>query len=332
MPLPDDAAGHVAVTGGTGFIGSQLVYRLAKSGARVRALARRPGHTLPAPLRDPAVSLIQGDLADQGALARLVQGAAVVYHLAGYAKPWARDPDTFHRVNARGTRAVCEVCRSGGAGRLVYVSTNLVEVEGRPERVLTGYQRSKIEAETIVGEFVAAGGDAVIVRPARVYGPGRLTEANAVTRLLRLYRAGLFRFRLADRGARGSWVHVDDVVGGMIAAAARGRRGVAYILGGENASLAELLAIAGSVIGSERVVFSLPAALARAVGRAVEVFGMFGVTPPITRNWVDLFLLDWPSSSDRAREDFGYAPRGLRDGVRQTVAWLAAGRPLWTDL
>jgi farnesol dehydrogenase len=305
------------------------MHRLTRAGARVRALARRPPHTLPAPLRDSAVTIVPGDLADGRALARLVEGAAVVYHLAGYAKPWARDPNTFARVNVRGTQAVCTACRAGGVGRLVHTSTNLVETGGDPARILTTYQRTKIEAEAVVGAFVAEGGDAVIVRPGRVYGPGRLTEANAVTKLVRQYMAGLFRFRLADGDARGSWVYVDDVVDGMVAAAARGTTGRAYTLGGENASLRDFLRVLADVTGGGRVVVPLPPALARGGAALMEALTIFGVAPPITREWVDLFLLDWPSDSEAAARDFGYRARGLREGLAATVAWLRTGRPLW---
>jgi nucleoside-diphosphate-sugar epimerase len=322
--------GPIAITGGTGFIGSLLVRRLTRSGATVRALARRPASELPAPLRAPDVTLIPGDVSDRSALARLVDGAAAVYHLAGCAKPWTRERAEFARVNVLGTQNVLDAARSARVGRVVHTSTNLVEGTDRPDRILTAYQRTKITAEAAVREYVAAGGDAVIVRPGRVYGPGLLTDANAATRLVRQYLAGVFRFRLADGDARGSWVYVDDVVSGMVAAAERGWRGAAYTLGGENASLGTLLEVLADVSGRRRTVLPLPATLARGVAGATTAMAIFGIAPPITRDWVDLFLLDWPSDSHAATHDLGYQHRSLHDGLTATVAWLRAGRPLWT--
>jgi len=305
------------------------VHRLSRAGADVRALARRPAARLPAPLRAPGVTLVPGDVSDRAALDRLVDGASTVFHLAGCARPWTRDPTEFARVNVLGTQRVLDAAQRAGAGRVVHTSTNLVEFADQPERILTSYQRTKLAAEAAVQEYVAGGGDAVIVRPGRVYGPGLLTEANAVTRLIRQYLAGVFRFRLADGDARGSWVYVDDVVSGTIAAAERVTGSTAYTLGGENASLGTFLDVLAQVSGTRRTVIPLPPGAARAVASGLRAVGIFGVAPPITRDWVDLFLLDWPSNSETAARDLGYAPRTLRDGLASTVAWLRAGRPLW---
>ena len=317
------------MTGGTGFIGSQLVHRLSRSGVAVRALARRPAGELPAPLRAENVTLVTGDVSDAPALRQLVEGAGVVYHLAGCARPWTPDPSEPVRVNVLGTQHVLEAARHAGVARVVHTSTNLVEGADRPERILTSYQRTKITAEAAVQEYVAAGGDAVIVRPGRVYGPGPLTEANTVTRIVQQYLAGTFRVRLADGDVRGSWVYVDDVVSGLTAAAARGRRGSAYTLTGGNASMREFLDVLAEVSGRQRRVAALSPGLARAAADAMETLAIFGIAPPITREWVELFLLDWPSESDAAARDLAVETRSLRDGLAATVAWLRAGRPLW---
>jgi len=305
------------------------VHRLTGSGIAVRALARRPAADLPAPLRNPAVTLVSGDIGGEAALQRLVDGAEVLYHLAGCAMPWTPDPAEYERVNVLGTRRVLGAARGAGVGRVVHTSTNLVEGADRPGRILTAYQRSKVAAERVVREYVASGSDAVIVRPARVYGPGLLTEANAVTRIVRQYLAGTFRFRLADGDVRGSWVHVDDVVTGMLAAAAHGTPGAVYTLTGANASMRDFLETLAEVSGVHRRVVALPPAAARLAADALTALAIFGIAPPITREWVDLFLLDWPSDPDTATRDLGLEPRDLREGLADTVAWLRAGRPPW---
>ena len=326
--LRDDV---VAVTGGTGFIGSHLVHRLATDGARVRALARRPAAELPAPLRLPGVELVPGDIADAAAVARTVRGAGIVYHLAGCARPWARDPTEYHRVNVVGTELLCDAAAAAGVSRIVYASTNLVEpAENGAERpLLTAYQRTKAAAERVVRDHVARGRHAVMVRPGRVFGPGPLTPANSVTLLIDQYRRGVFRTRLADGGARAAWVFVGDVVEGLLGAARAGRAGEAYTLGGANLSVREFLRIVGDVTGRKRVVVPLPIPLARLVAGIAELTARFGATPFITRDWVDLFARDWPSSSAPAERDLGYAPRPLRDGITATVRWLERGGDPW---
>jgi dihydroflavonol-4-reductase len=100
-------------------------------------------------------------------------------------------------------------------------------------------------------------------------------------------------------------------------------------LGGANLSVAEFLGIVADVTGRARVVVPLPVAVARAVAGIAETAARFGGTPFITRDWVDLFAHDWPSSSALAERDLGYAPRPLRDGIATTVRWLETGADAW---
>jgi farnesol dehydrogenase len=327
MSPPDGTL--VAVTGATGFIGSRLVRRLGDEGAPVRILSRRAAGTHPVH-RD--VEVVEGHLGDDRAVERLVSGATTVYHLAGLAGVWSRDVNAFHQTNVRGTARLLAASGAAGVLRFLHTSTNLVEVNpavaGGP-RILTAYQQSKFEAETLVRERAPTGLDAVIVRPTRVYGPGPMTEANAVTRIIDLYRRGLFRLRLDDGDARGNYVFVDDVVEGMILAARHGTPGMAYTLGGENASMSGFLATITRVTGSRHAVARLPIPVARGVARLMEAAAMFGLSPLITRDWVELFATDWPSSSTTSERDLGYRPRPLAEGVRLTVEWLRAGNPLW---
>jgi len=300
-------------------------------GAQVQALARRPAATLPEPLRHPAVTILRGDLSSAEAVAATVGGASLVFHLAGCAKPWARDPGEYTRVNVNGTDLVCRAALESGARRLVHTSTNLVEPGDAPGRKprLTAYQRTKAEAEDRVAGWVARGLHVTIVRPGRVFGPGPLTPANAATQLIDQYRRGLFRFRLADGGARGSWVFVGDVVDGMIAAAERGQPGSAYTLGGENLPVRGFLAAIASVTGRRYRTLPLPVTAARGAAALAEWSARLGATPFITRDWVDLLAQDWPSSSVLATTELGYAPRPLRDALQETIRWLEAGGGTW---
>lgn len=324
----------VAVSGGTGFIGERLVRRLVRSGARVRVLARRrPGRETPAAVfgDDPPSNLevVWGEISCRTALARLVQDAKLVFHLAGCALPWTRDPTEFERVNVTGTRNLCEALPRTGEARLVHVSTNLVaHPRHDPDAAeLTAYQRSKRDGEGVLRDFVTAGGDAVIVRPTRVYGPGRLSQANSVTRVIDLYRRGRFRLRLADGGARGNYVYIEDVIDGLLAAARSGRPGATYILGGENATLEQLLGHVSETTGRRHRVISVPLPLARIVALGAEFIANLGTTPFISREWVRLLAYDWPESCDTAIKELELRMTPLAEGVRATVQWLAAGRP-----
>lgn len=305
----------IVITGATGFIGAHLVERLLQGGQRVRLLVR-PSARRHAALREPEV--VWGDVQDPSAVHRAMEGADVVYHLAALARAWARDPHDFTRVNVEGTQNVCAAARDCRVERLVHVSTELVD-GGQ-----TLYQRTKRAAEQVVQDHVAGGGDAVIVRPTRVYGPGPLNPANSVTRIIALYRRGLFRLRIADGGARANYVYVADVADGLIRAAERGTKGTAYVLGGENLTLPQFLDLVSGALGRRYAVVAVPKLAARVVARACALGGLLGVEPVITPEWVNLLAQDRPMSSAKAEAELGYRPRGARDGVAATVAWLTA--------
>jgi nucleoside-diphosphate-sugar epimerase len=323
--------GLALVTGATGFIGRHLVAALLAAGKPVRVLVRaKPGRsptaTDPVPLpfpvspQTPGAELAWGSLDDAAAVERAARGVDTIFHLAGCVRAWARDPREFMTVNVAGTQAVLRAALACGTSNVVHVSTELVQ-EGIEDR--TAYQRTKRAAEALVAGYVGQGRRAVIVRPTRVYGPGPLNAANSVTRVIDLYRRGLFRVRIADGGARANYVYVEDVVDGLLRAAASGANGAAYLVGGENLTLPELLAVVAEASGATHAVVPLPRPVARVAAGLCELGALAGIEPPITRDWVALLTEDRPMSSARAQAELGYAARSAREGVGATVKWLA---------
>jgi nucleoside-diphosphate-sugar epimerase len=176
------------VTGATGFVGSHLVETLLAQGHRVRGLVRSPAKAQG--LGIPGVDWVRGDLTDLAALRQGVDGADVVYHVAGVVA--ARSLDEFLAVNRDGTARVLEAARPSGA-RMVLVSSLAAAgpaprdrplLGDEPPRPVSNYGRSKLAAETLVRESSLPW---VIIRPPAVYGP-RDTE------MLRLFKTVGFGF------------------------------------------------------------------------------------------------------------------------------------------
>jgi nucleoside-diphosphate-sugar epimerase len=322
------------VTGATGFIGARLVEELVRRGSPVRALVRSTSRT--DGIRRPGVTLIEGDVRAPETLRPALAGCGRLFHLAAYARNWARDRATFFEHNVAGTRNVLAAARAAGVEKVVVTST-IVTLGATPPGVVgeetmtratptffTAYEESKTEAERETLAAAAEGLPAVVVNPTRVFGPGALTEGNSVGVMIDLRLRGRFPFLLAGGVNVGNYAFVEDVVRGHVVAMEKGRPGERYILGGENVSLKELLDLVDRVSARRHLTISLPAAVARAYAHIEERKARWlGVYPRITPGWVATFLHDWAFASAKAERELGYAPTPLVEGVRSTYEWLS---------
>lgn len=178
----------LAVTGGTGFVGSHFLDIALAAGHEVNALTRRPQ-----PARD-ALKWIEGSLGDHPNLETLVRGADALVHVAGVLN--ARDPAEFERGNVQGTLAILAAATAAGITRFVHVSSLAAR-----EPKLSNYGASKAKAEELVR---GSGLDWAIVRPPAVYGPGDRET-------LELFRMAKLRLMLLPPRGRVSIIHVDDL-------------------------------------------------------------------------------------------------------------------------
>lgn len=169
----------VGVTGATGFIGQALVPALLHAGHGVKVLTRSSaklqGHSWA-----NEVTVCEGTLNDEAALASFCTGCEIIIHLAALAHTGdARDAE--HEVSSvAGTRHLLQAMTTIGVGSLVYISS--IKASSRPDA--GGYALSKHRAEGMVIAAGARGLKAVILRPAIVYGPGM--KGNLPTWLRRL--------------------------------------------------------------------------------------------------------------------------------------------------
>jgi nucleoside-diphosphate-sugar epimerase len=187
---------RIAVTGGTGFVGSHLVDAALAAGHEVIALTRRDQ-----PPRE-RVSWISGDLHDRAALERLVDEADAVIHVAGVIS--AQGAAAFEKGNVEGTLAMLAAATAGGVRRFVHVSSLAAR-----EPNLSLYGASKAKAEGLVH---GSGLDWAIVRPPAVYGPGD----RETLELFRMARLGVM---LMPPKGRVSLIHVDDLARLLLALA-----------------------------------------------------------------------------------------------------------------
>ncbi|MDR0869598.1 MAG: NAD-dependent epimerase/dehydratase family protein [Planctomycetaceae bacterium] len=331
--------GKIFITGSTGFIGTKLIEKLLERGFSVRALARKPPEQ--PKTRFPACYLeyVQGDITDIESLRRGMDGCQYVFHLAAYAKNWAKNKSTYEKVNIEGTQKVFQVAQELNVERIVYTSTIVTlgytpkgvigdETMPRVPKCFTQYEETKTRMEQEALQWVHRGLPLVIVNPTRVYGPGLFSESNTVSILINDYRKGRFPF-LLNRGVNiGNYGFVDDVAEGHILAMQKGRIGERYILGGGNCSLEELFKTVDKVDGKKRfqlkIYWVIPMLVANFLQRMAEWFGAY---PPLTPDWVRTFLVDWAFTCKKAQQELGYTITPLEEGIRRTCQWLDEQTP-----
>ena len=324
------------VTGATGFIGANLVRFLLAKGHTIRALCRPTSNT--AVFDNQPVHIYPGDILDLSSLERAVQDCDYVFHLAGYAKNWAKRPETFFDANVTGTRNVLQASIRADVKKVVFTSSCMtfgpssnmptVESHKRTAGFFCEYERTKFYAEQVATDYVESGLPVMVVNPTRLFGPGLLTEGNFVTKMIRSYLHGRWRAILADGSAIGNYAFVDDVVRGHWLALEHGQPGQKYILGGEDLSLNEFFAILAHISRKQYKMIHVPAWLVMAFSNFLAVIARrFGIHPLFTPDWVRVMIQDWAFSSKKAERELGLPITPFREGLRKTVEWLTNGSP-----
>ncbi|RSD10801.1 SDR family NAD(P)-dependent oxidoreductase [Amycolatopsis eburnea] len=315
----------IAVTGGTGFLGTHTVAALLRRGHRVRLLARDPGRV------PSTVDAVAGDVTDPAAVARLVEGADGLLHAAGVYTFDSRRRDEVWRVNVEGTSAVLDAARRAGTGRIVHVSTvgalfptrepsiGPASPVGAPREA---YLAAKAEADRIARGHREAGAPVTITYPPALLGPDdpHLGDQNA--RLRDLLR-GLMPMWPSGGLPIGDVRDSAELHAWLFDAAAPGP---AYFGPGHFLSTREYLAAVRAATGRRLPAVFLPARAMFPVGRAADLLQRaWPWHVPAQYGALYVCATAVPVEPGAPRGDVPARP--APETVRDTVAWLhATGR------
>lgn len=326
---------RILVTGGTGFLGRHVVWRLNASGHDVVFSGRNARHaeTVIAGAsradRETRFIMIEHGSAHSHALMHeAAAGVDAAVHCAALSSPWGRS-EAFHKANIESTQEIVDACRAQSVPRLVHISTpslyfdfrdrlDIREDEPLPSPV-NDYARTKGIAEQRVMQSPL---DSVIaLRPRAIIGP---YDATLLPRLLRVARVS--RLPLMRGGnALIDLTYVDNVVDAVeLALTADLRRAVVNISNGEPMHVRTLFAMLADAFGIELRVRRIPYPVVDAVAALLEwaASSRPDWEPPITRYSVGLLAYSQTLDLTRARDLLGYTPRvTLADGIRRTAIW-----------
>jgi nucleoside-diphosphate-sugar epimerase len=290
----------IAVTGGTGFIGSRLLDRVIETDHQVRALARRAMR----PRR--GVTWIDGALDRPDSLDTLVQGCEAVIHIAGLLN--GRTAAEFDAVNVEGTKAVVAAAKKAGIRRFIHVSSLAAR---HPE--VSMYGASKARSEEVVQ---ASGLDYAIVRPPAVYGPGDKETRD----LFRMARLGIVAL---PSGGRLSLIHVDDLVSLLLALCRPDASSGLIVEPSDGADLSqrEFARKLGIAVGRRILAFRVPRVVMDAGARIDEL--VRGREAKLTRDRAAYFAHpDWTADSTKGVPHSLWRPSIPSDeGLAATARW-----------
>jgi dihydroflavonol-4-reductase len=318
------------VTGASGFVGSAVARALVADSLAVRLLVRPTSPR--ANFEGMDCEIAPGDMRDPVSVSAAMKDVRYLFHVAADYRLWARDPQEIVRNNREGTRIVMQAARAAGVERVVYTSSvatltprddggDADESHRASEGSAIGaYKKSKVAAERVVEAMAADGLPAVVVSPSTPIGPrdirptptGRIIVEAASGRMPAFVDTGL------------NLVHVDDVANGHLLALRKGRIGETYILGGQNATLKEMLAEIARLVGRKPPRIRLARGPLYPLAYAAEAMArLTGREPFVTVDALDMSKHLMFFSSAKAERELGYAARPYREALESALSWFS---------
>ncbi|MFA6029061.1 MAG: hopanoid-associated sugar epimerase [Elusimicrobiota bacterium] len=320
------------VTGGTGFVGANLVRLLLEKGLRVRALARKGAelHNL----KGLPVELVTGDLLDRASLREGCRGVRYVFHVAADYRIWVPDPQAMLAANVDGTRNVIEEGHAAGAERIVHCSSVAAIKPPRPgsltpsdegseyrdpSEIVGVYKKSKWLSERAALELAAKGAPVVVVNPSTPIGPWDVKPTPTGAIVVNFLNRRMPSY--VDTGL--NIVHVRDAALGHWLAALKGRVGERYILGGQNLTLKQSLDLLAQITGLSAPRFRTPYAVAWAFA-AVDTARcrVTGALPIAPLDAVRMSRYHMFYDASKAVRELGLPQTPAREAFKDAVEWF----------
>jgi dihydroflavonol-4-reductase len=317
------------VTGGTGFLGLNLVDALLAAGWTVTALHRTTSNV--ERLRSRGVTLAEGSIGDRASLDRAIpEGCDAVFHVAGNISQWSGDTAQQRRDNVDGSRHVGEAALAMKVGRFIHTSSvsawgapasprlsESVPQRGGESRV--NYERTKYEGEQEVKKLVERGLAAVIMNPCHIVGP---FDENGWSSMLRLVHEKKLPGIPPGSGA---FCEVGAVARAHVAAVDRGNVGENYLLGGADATYVEMVRIVGEILGEPVTAKPLKLWMIAALGRLSQ-WGSYVTrrAPLVTPEMAEVLSHPYSVDCTKAVSELGYEVTSLRAMLEMAHAWMVS--------
>ncbi|MFH1160797.1 MAG: NAD-dependent epimerase/dehydratase family protein [bacterium] len=325
----------ILVIGGTGLLGSHLLFDLVKRNKPVRAIYRKPEKKemvrkiFSYYSADPdglleQVEWVPADLLDFGSVEEAMKGISEVYHAGAVVSFYPKDHKEMLKVNIDGTANLVNLAMDHGVQKFCYVSSvgTLGRAENQGEsdedthwvssKKNSVYSQSKFGAEREIWRGIAEGLNAVIVNPSVILGPGFWEDNSG---LFHLVYQGL---KYYTRGVNG-YVDVRDVSKAMIALMEHGIFGERFIVSAENLSYQQLFGLMAKYLNKPAPSVNVPPVMTQIAWR-IEAIRSFLTRskPEITREMATTTAQVYTYTNARIRERLGFVFLSPEESIRET--------------
>jgi dihydroflavonol-4-reductase len=320
---------RILITGGTGFLGTQLVRQfLALGENNLKVLASR----VPQWMKDEGVKAVDGSVTNPDDLAKACKNVSAIYHLAGKVSRDNDDAAAMNRVHLEGTRLLCEAAKEAGVTTMILASSSGTIAVSEDERVVDetypqpvdvlarwAYYASKYYQErAAVAGFDGDGRRLVIMNPSLLLGPGdeRLSSTKPVLDFLAR------KIPYTPSGGL-NFVDVRDAAAAFINALDKGGHQEKYLLGSENMTFAQFFGRLERLSGVSAPMLKVPKKLAMAGSTFISsIYRNWGKPSPVAPNEVEQAECFWYFDSSKAKEELGFEPRDPQETLNDTIGYI----------
>ena len=318
------------VTGGTGFVGANLIRLLLQQGYEVRALVRNSSNL--DNLKSLDLELVTGDL-NSSELSQLMSGCQVLFHVAAQYSLWQADSQLLYRSNVLGTRNILACAHQAGIERTIYTSSVAAigvkqdsiadEAYQSPVDQLVGdYKKSKYYAEQEAVKALQQGQDIVIVNPSTPIGAYDLKPTPTGEIMVRFLQRKMPFY--VDTGL--NLIDVEDVAQGHILALEKGVTGDRYILGHQNLTFKQLLGKLEQITGLPAPQSTIPYWIPYSVAWLEEkVLTKLGRQPTVAIDGVKMSKQKMFYDASKAVTELGLPQSDIDQALTKAVTWFSQG-------
>lgn len=322
---------RIFLTGGTGYIGGALARRLAGAGHEIRALVRAASNV--EKLKEIGAATFVGDVTDRYSMREAMSGADWVIHAAADLDFGAPE-ERMRQINIDGSENAASLAFKLGVPRFLSVSSIAFfggsPPDGSPateeapvqQPFPSLYSVTKHSGQLAIRGWAQRGLRVNTVYPSLVYGPpGKKSGSNFFLRQILKRRIPA----VVGGDRKVTWVHLDDLVDGMIALIEKAPPGRDYLMTGDTTTVRGLVDLVSRLGRVPPPRLSLPVGLARfGITLASPIFRMRGHRPPIAPEQLESLARHWAFDDTRARTELGWRPRTLDEGMPGTIEYLLA--------